>query len=351
MRRRLAVAGLIVLVALACAAVWRAGRGEPALGERVMEVAATLRCPDCQGLSAAESPSKLAGAMRAEIGRRLTRGRDPEWIREYFVRRYGERILLSPPMSGASAALWALPVAVLAAGCAAVVRTARRNGDARREHPVTPAEGHPSGAGVPPSRSRAGLAGAVLLTAACAGGVAAAALARPVAVPVPAPAPVVSASAPRAGEPPEGPDSLLAPGLRPDSLLAPGLRPDSLLAPGLRLDALLALGRRLDARGETEQAVQVYREAVRLGPRDRTARRLLGLALIRAGRPAEAVPVLRPPAGRSPRDPDVLLALGAAEITVDPPAGRRTLRRFLRFARPGHPAIAAVRRVLREETA
>ncbi|MET9069425.1 cytochrome c-type biogenesis protein CcmH [Streptosporangium sandarakinum] len=331
MRRRLAVAGLIVLVALACAAVWRAGRGEPALGERVMEVAATLRCPDCQGLSAAESPSKLAGAMRAEIGRRLTRGRDPEWIREYFVRRYGERILLSPPMSGASAALWALPVAVLAAGCAAVVRTARRNGDARREHPVTPAEGHPSGAGVPPSRSRAGLAGAVLLTAACAGGVAAAALARPDAVPVPAPAPVVSASAPRAGEPPEGPDSLLAPGLRPD--------------------ALLALGRRLDARGKTEQAVQVYREAVRLGPRDRTARRLLGLALIRAGRPAEAVPVLRPPAGRSPRDPDVLLALGAAEITVDPPAGRRTLRRFLRFARPGHPAIAAVRRVLREETA
>ncbi|WP_433540773.1 cytochrome c-type biogenesis protein CcmH [Streptosporangium sandarakinum] len=329
MRRRLAVAGLIVLVALACAAVWRAGRSEPALGERVMEVAATLRCPDCQGLSAAESPSKLAGAMRAEIGRRLTRGRDPESIREYFVRRYGERILLSPPMSGASAALWALPVVVLAAGCAAVVRTARRNGrgpergngEDRREHPVTPAEAHPSGAGVPPSRSRAGLAGAVLLTAACAGGVAAAALARPDGVPAPAPAPVVSAAAPRTGEPPESPDSLLA------------------------------LGRDLDARGETEQAVQVYREAVRLGPRDRTARRLLGLALIRAGRPAEAVPVLRPPDGRSPRDPDVLLALGAAEITVDPPAGRRTLRRFLRFARPGHPAIAAVRRVLREETA
>ncbi|MFI7043599.1 cytochrome c-type biogenesis protein CcmH [Streptosporangium sandarakinum] len=339
MRRRLAVAGLIVLVALACAAVWRAGRSEPALGERVMEVAATLRCPDCQGLSAAESPSKLAGAMRAEIGRRLTRGRDPESIREYFVRRYGERILLSPPMSGASAALWALPVVVLAAGCAAVVRTARRNGrgpergngEDRREHPVTPAEAHPSGAGVLPSRSRAGLAGAVLLTAACAGGVAAAALARPDGVPASAPAPVVSAAAPRTGEPPESPDSLLALGHRRGSLLA--------------------LGRDLDARGETEQAVQVYREAVRLGPRDRTARRLLGLALIRAGRPAEAVPVLRPPDGRSPRDPDVLLALGAAEITVDPPAGRRTLRRFLRFARPGHPAIAAVRRVLREETA
>ncbi|GGQ11817.1 cytochrome c-type biogenesis protein [Streptosporangium pseudovulgare] len=313
MRRRLAVAGLIVLVALACAAVWRAGRSEPALGERVMEVAATLRCPDCQGLSAAESPSKLAGAMRAEIGRRLARGRDPESIREYFVRRYGERILLSPPMSGASAALWALPVVVLAAGCAAVVRTARR------ERPVTPAAGRSSGAGVPSPRSRAGLAGAVLLTAACAGGVAAATLARPDGVP--APAPVVSAAAPRAGEPPESPDSLLA------------------------------LGRRLDARGETGQAVQVYREAVRLSPRDRTARRLLGLALIRAGRPAEAVPVLRPAARRSPRDPDVLLALGAAEITADPPAGRRTLRRFLRFARPGHPAIAAVRRVLREETA
>ncbi|WP_376770502.1 cytochrome c-type biogenesis protein CcmH [Streptosporangium sandarakinum] len=80
-RRRLAVAGLIVLVALACAAVWRAGRSEPALGERVMEVAAMLRCPDCQGLSAAESPSKLAGAMRAEIGRRLTRGRSSTWCR------------------------------------------------------------------------------------------------------------------------------------------------------------------------------------------------------------------------------------------------------------------------------
>lgn len=115
-RRALAFAGAGLVLA---AAVWVAARGPapPAtFEERVREVASTLRCPVCQELSVADSPSGLAAQMRATIADKLRAGETPEEIRAFFVRAYGDWILLSPPSKGLGVIAWAAPVAALLVG-------------------------------------------------------------------------------------------------------------------------------------------------------------------------------------------------------------------------------------------
>ncbi|MGH2658305.1 MAG: cytochrome c-type biogenesis protein [Actinomycetota bacterium] len=115
-RRALAFAGAGLVLG---AAVWVAAR-EPAspatLQERVRQVASTLRCPVCQELSVADSPSGLAAQMRATIAGKLRAGEKPEEIRASFVRAYGDWILLSPPSKGLGVVAWVAPVAALLAG-------------------------------------------------------------------------------------------------------------------------------------------------------------------------------------------------------------------------------------------
>jgi cytochrome c-type biogenesis protein CcmH len=103
----LALAGVAVIGALRPAA-------EPTPAEQARRIAGELRCPDCQALSVAESRTASALAIRAEIDELLAAGRSADEIRQHFVARYGEWILLSP--SGALP--WVLPLAALAVGLA-----------------------------------------------------------------------------------------------------------------------------------------------------------------------------------------------------------------------------------------
>jgi cytochrome c-type biogenesis protein CcmH len=48
----------------------------------------------------ADSPSRLAGEMRAEIGERLRAGASDDEVRAFFVARYGEWVLLEPSRRG-----------------------------------------------------------------------------------------------------------------------------------------------------------------------------------------------------------------------------------------------------------
>lgn len=93
----------------------RPGEGE-ALEERVREVARELRCPVCQNLSVADSPSELAQEMRGVIREQLRAGKTPEEIKAYFVSKYGDWILLSPRPGGIGWLVWVGPFAGAAAG-------------------------------------------------------------------------------------------------------------------------------------------------------------------------------------------------------------------------------------------
>jgi cytochrome c-type biogenesis protein CcmH len=89
-------------------------------------VARDLRCVVCQNLSVADSPSEMARQMRDLVRERLAAGETPAAVKAYFVARYGEWVLLSPPARGFGLLAWGLPLGAVAAGLVIAVVLLRR---------------------------------------------------------------------------------------------------------------------------------------------------------------------------------------------------------------------------------
>jgi cytochrome c-type biogenesis protein CcmH len=87
-----------------------------ALESRAKEVGGLLRCPVCQGLSVADSPSTMAQNMRVQVKELLAAGYDQEQILAYFERSYGEFVRLKPQLRGVNWLVWLAPVAGLLLG-------------------------------------------------------------------------------------------------------------------------------------------------------------------------------------------------------------------------------------------
>jgi cytochrome c-type biogenesis protein CcmH len=124
MRRRwMVLAGLL-------AALWLVGAARAAdrqaIEDRVREIASDLRCVVCQNLSVADSPSDLAKEMRNLVREMVEQGKSQEEIQAYFVSRYGEYVLLSPPKRGFNLLVWGLPFLAIVIGAGAVLLMARR---------------------------------------------------------------------------------------------------------------------------------------------------------------------------------------------------------------------------------
>jgi cytochrome c-type biogenesis protein CcmH len=102
------------------------GRPDPTPAARAHRISAALRCPVCQGLSVADSPSSTARSIAADVRRRIDEGQSDGEIRQAYVDRFGEWILLQPEGSGFGAVVWALPVAGLVLGGGALALAFRR---------------------------------------------------------------------------------------------------------------------------------------------------------------------------------------------------------------------------------
>jgi cytochrome c-type biogenesis protein CcmH len=136
-------AAAATVIALSAAAVWAAPAAKPVDEQVVHEVASQLRCVVCQSLSVADSPSETANQMRAIIRDRLAAGDSPEQVRAYFVEKYGDWILLSPPASGFTLLVWVVPFIGLGVGLLLVALTVRRWSRASRTV-AAPAQADPA---------------------------------------------------------------------------------------------------------------------------------------------------------------------------------------------------------------
>ena len=98
----------------------------PDLEEQTREIATELRCVVCQNLSVADSPSEMAQQMRGIVREQVQAGKTPEQIKEFFVSKYGEWVLLKPKTTGFSSLLWILPYTALVVGMLAALWFIRR---------------------------------------------------------------------------------------------------------------------------------------------------------------------------------------------------------------------------------
>jgi cytochrome c-type biogenesis protein CcmH len=102
----------------------------PALEARARNLSKELRCMVCQNQSIDDSEAPLAHDLRVLVRERLTAGDTDSQVLNFLVARYGEFVLLRPPLAWHTAALWGLPPAALLIGIAAMIIVARR----RRRH-------------------------------------------------------------------------------------------------------------------------------------------------------------------------------------------------------------------------
>jgi cytochrome c-type biogenesis protein CcmH len=98
----------------------------PDLDDQTRAVSSELRCVVCQNLSVADSPSEMAQQMRAIVREQLQAGKSPDQIKDFFVSKYGDWVLLKPKTTGFSALLWILPYVVLVLGVLAALWFVRR---------------------------------------------------------------------------------------------------------------------------------------------------------------------------------------------------------------------------------
>ncbi|HEX4745197.1 MAG TPA: cytochrome c-type biogenesis protein CcmH [Candidatus Limnocylindria bacterium] len=123
---------LAAVLAVGVAALFAAWPAPAGPEERVERIVAELRCPVCQGLSVADSPSESARQMRDLVAQRVAEGRTDAEIREEFRRSYGDWVFLAPETGGPAALMWLAPLLLVAAGLAiAWSRTRARSPDAR----------------------------------------------------------------------------------------------------------------------------------------------------------------------------------------------------------------------------
>ena len=88
---------------------------DPVLEARARQVSQGLRCLVCQNESIDESHADLAHDVRVLLRERITAGDTDAQATAYIVSRYGEFVLLEPPMKRSTYLLWFSPLLLLGA--------------------------------------------------------------------------------------------------------------------------------------------------------------------------------------------------------------------------------------------
>ncbi len=99
---------------------------DPVLEARAREISKNLRCLVCQNQSIDDSNADLARDLRILVRERLVAGDTDEEAVNFIVSRYGDFVLLRPPMRPGTYALWFGPGILLVVGGFFVARYFRR---------------------------------------------------------------------------------------------------------------------------------------------------------------------------------------------------------------------------------
>jgi cytochrome c-type biogenesis protein CcmH len=100
---------------------------DPVLEARARDLSAEIRCLVCQNESIDASNAQLARDLRILVRERLVAGDSDREVLDFLVARYGDFVLLRPPVNQATVLLWFGPALVLLiAGTVIFLRTRGR---------------------------------------------------------------------------------------------------------------------------------------------------------------------------------------------------------------------------------
>ncbi len=117
--------GVIALVAALWSYMLLTASTHQTLDQRVQHIGSQLKCPVCQGESVADAPVGLAQEMRGIIRQKVQAGESDQQIIQFFIDRYGEQIVWSPPWWGFSLFAWLVPIGLLLGGASLLFFTLR----------------------------------------------------------------------------------------------------------------------------------------------------------------------------------------------------------------------------------
>ena len=109
--------------------------GEPRLEARARALSRELRCMVCQNQSIDDSEAPLARDLRLLVRERLRAGDSDQKVLDFLVARYGEFVLLRPPLQWHTALLWLTPLVLLVGGAIVLIVLA---GQRKRAHESAP---------------------------------------------------------------------------------------------------------------------------------------------------------------------------------------------------------------------
>lgn len=114
---------------------------DPQLEQRARSLSAEIRCLVCQNQSIDDSDAQLARDLRLLVREQLVEGKSDDQILSYLVERYGEFVLLRPPLGIHTLALWGFPAFIFFVGAFVVWRFYRRRSVASPQlQPLEPEE-------------------------------------------------------------------------------------------------------------------------------------------------------------------------------------------------------------------
>jgi len=109
---------------------------DPALEARAREVSLDLRCVVCQNQSIDDSNSGLAKKMRILVRERIAQGDSNQEVKDYLVSRYGDFVLLKPPMKAKTLVLWFGPALMVIIGLIGIIYYYRRRSAQAGKNPA-----------------------------------------------------------------------------------------------------------------------------------------------------------------------------------------------------------------------
>jgi len=131
---------MLALAGMALAVEPNERLADPVMEARAREISKGLRCLVCQNESIDDSAADLAHDIRVLLRERLKAGDTDAQATQFIVARYGNFVLLKPPIEPATYLLWFGPPAVLLAAGVSIALAVRRRRAVSETPPLTEAE-------------------------------------------------------------------------------------------------------------------------------------------------------------------------------------------------------------------